>query len=65
MIGIKIFHYNSKCVARSVSDRSDASLLCCLCRWLALTPPELVRAHLNLETSQISQFNKTKGVVVG
>jgi len=34
-------------------------------QWLALTPPELVRAHLNLETSTISQFNKTKGIVVG
>jgi len=43
------------------SDRyQDLSLQ----QWLALTPPDLVRAHLNLETSAISQFKKTKQIVV-
>jgi len=44
------------------SDRyQDISLQ----QWLALTPPELVRAHLNLDSGVIGQFKKTKGVVVG
>jgi len=44
------------------SDRyQDLSLQ----QWLALTPPALVRAHLNLDAGVISQFSKTKGIVVG
>ena len=36
-----------------------------LAQWLALTPPALVKEHLQLSDSTISKFNKTKGVVVG
>ncbi|KAI0076189.1 oxalate oxidase [Panus rudis PR-1116 ss-1] len=36
-----------------------------LAQWLALTPPALVEAHLNLAPDVIASFNKTKGVVVG
>ncbi|RDX50494.1 oxalate decarboxylase [Lentinus brumalis] len=34
-------------------------------QWLALTPPDLVKAHLNLDDETISHFSKTKYVVVG
>ncbi|OSD06480.1 oxalate decarboxylase [Trametes coccinea BRFM310] len=34
-------------------------------QWLALTPPELVKAHLQLSDETISQLSKTKPVVVG
>ncbi|OBZ72425.1 Oxalate decarboxylase OxdC [Grifola frondosa] len=44
------------------SDRfEDVSLA----QWLALTPPALVEAHLQLSPQTIAGFNKTKGVVVG
>ena len=36
-----------------------------LAQWLALTPRELVKEHLQLSDSTIAGFNKTKGVVVG
>lgn len=36
-----------------------------LAQWLALTPPALVKEHLQLSDSTIAKFNKTKGVVVG
>ncbi|KAI0767004.1 oxalate decarboxylase [Fomes fomentarius] len=36
-----------------------------LAQWLALTPPKLVKQHLQLSDSTIARFNKTKGVVVG
>ncbi|KAJ3490839.1 hypothetical protein NLI96_g1123 [Meripilus lineatus] len=36
-----------------------------LAQWLALTPPELVKEHLNLSDDTIASFNKTKQVVVG
>ncbi|EMD31297.1 hypothetical protein CERSUDRAFT_89158 [Gelatoporia subvermispora B] len=36
-----------------------------LVQWLALTPPALVKAHLQLSDSVIESLNKTKPVVVG
>ncbi|THV03649.1 Bicupin, oxalate decarboxylase/oxidase [Dendrothele bispora CBS 962.96] len=33
-------------------------------RWLALTPPELVKAHLNLDDETIAKLPKTKPIVV-
>jgi oxalate decarboxylase len=35
-----------------------------LSQWLALVPPELVQAHLNLDRRTIEGFSKTKRVVV-
>lgn len=34
-------------------------------QWLALTPPALVKAHLDLDDVTIASLNKTKQVVVG
>ena len=34
-------------------------------QWLALTPPAIVQAHLNLSDDLINHLNKTKQVVVG
>jgi len=34
-------------------------------QWLALTPPDLVKAHLQLDDETISNLQKTKPVVVG
>lgn len=34
-------------------------------QWLALTPPELVKAHLGFDDETISKLSKTKYVVVG
>ena len=34
-------------------------------QWLALTPPQLVKAHLDLSDEIIAQFNKSKLGVVG
>ncbi|KAH8113603.1 RmlC-like cupin domain-containing protein [Phellopilus nigrolimitatus] len=34
-------------------------------QWLALTPPELVKAHLGVDDATISHLNKTKQYVVG
>jgi len=36
-----------------------------LSQWLALTPPALVKAHLNLDDETISKLSKTKPTVVG
>lgn len=36
-----------------------------LAQWLALTPPEMVKAHLGVDDTFISQLNKTKQTVVG
>ncbi|KAH9902959.1 oxalate decarboxylase [Cubamyces lactineus] len=36
-----------------------------LSQWLALTPPELVKAHLQISDETLSKFNKTKPIVVG
>ncbi|KIJ42645.1 hypothetical protein M422DRAFT_60349 [Sphaerobolus stellatus SS14] len=35
-----------------------------LSQWLALIPPELVKAHLNIDDATVALFNKTKQVVV-
>lgn len=35
-----------------------------LAQWMALTPPELVKAHLNLDDATISALSKSKQVVV-
>jgi len=34
-------------------------------QWLALTPPELVKAHLALDDETISHLSKTKPTVIG
>ncbi|KAJ3771851.1 oxalate decarboxylase [Lentinula raphanica] len=34
-------------------------------QWLALTPPSLVKAHLNLDDATIAQLSKTKPIVIG
>ncbi|KAF8977376.1 hypothetical protein BDQ17DRAFT_1440670 [Cyathus striatus] len=34
-------------------------------QWLALTPPELVKAHLGFSDEMISKLSKTKNTVVG
>ena len=34
-------------------------------QWLALTPPDLVKAHLQISDETLSKFNKTKPIVVG
>ncbi|CCM03875.1 uncharacterized protein FIBRA_06026 [Fibroporia radiculosa] len=36
-----------------------------LAQWLALIPPQLVQAHLQISNETIAGFNKTKQVVVG
>lgn len=33
-------------------------------QWLALTPPDLVKAHLNIDDDTVALFNKTKQTVV-
>ena len=49
-------------LTRMPSDKfQDVSLS----QWLALTPPALVQAHLNLDDDLINHLNKTKQVVVG
>ncbi len=44
--------------------RSDRFADISLSQWLALTPPELVRAHLNLDETAIAALSKRKQVVV-
>ena len=34
-------------------------------QWLALTPPDLVKAHLDLDDETIAALSKTKKTVVG
>jgi oxalate decarboxylase len=34
-------------------------------QWLALTPPELVQAHLNLDSASMAALSKTKPIIVG
>ena len=36
-----------------------------LTQWLALTPPELVRAHLNVDEAFMEALHKDKRPVVG
>jgi oxalate decarboxylase len=44
--------------------RSDHYADVSLNQWLALTPPELVRAHLNLDQQTIRALSKTKPIIV-
>jgi oxalate decarboxylase len=44
--------------------RSDHFADVSLNQWLALTPPELVRAHLNIDDLRIAALSKTKPIVV-
>lgn len=44
--------------------RSDRFEDVSLTQWLALTPPELVRAHLNLSDDAIAALSKEKQVIV-
>ncbi|KAG8679998.1 hypothetical protein FRC11_003058, partial [Ceratobasidium sp. 423] len=34
-------------------------------QWLALTPPDMVKAHLQLSDETISQLQKVKPIMVG
>lgn len=34
-------------------------------QWLALTPPDIVKAHLGVDDDFIAHLNKTKQFVVG
>ena len=45
--------------------RSDRFADVPLNQWMALTPPELVRAHLNLDQETIGALRKNKTVIVG
>jgi oxalate decarboxylase len=45
--------------------RSDHYADISLNRWMALTPPELVRAHLNIDEQTIAALSKTKPIIVG
>ncbi|RPD74688.1 oxalate decarboxylase [Lentinus tigrinus ALCF2SS1-7] len=47
-----------------LSDNLDVFKDVSLNQWLALTPPELVKAHLRLSDETISQLSKVKPVVV-
>jgi oxalate decarboxylase len=44
--------------------RSDRFADVSLNQWLALTPPELVQAHLNLDPRTIDALSKTKPIIV-
>ena len=44
--------------------RSDRFADVSLNQWLALTPPELVQAHLNLDRQTIRALSKTKPIIV-
>jgi oxalate decarboxylase len=44
--------------------RSDRFADVSLNQWLALTPPELVRAHLNVDQQTIRALSKTKPIIV-
>lgn len=43
--------------------RSDRFMDVSLNQWLALTPPELVKAHLNTDDATIAALSKTKPIV--
>jgi oxalate decarboxylase len=45
--------------------RSDHYADISLNQWMALTPPELVRAHLNIDEQTIAALSKTKPIIVG
>jgi oxalate decarboxylase len=44
--------------------RSDRFADVSLSQWLALTPPELVEAHLNLDAATIAALPKVKPLIV-
>jgi oxalate decarboxylase len=44
--------------------RSDRFADVSLNQWLALTPPELVQAHLNIDSATIAALSKDKQIVV-
>jgi oxalate decarboxylase len=44
--------------------RSDRYADISLNQWMALTPPELVRAHLNIDSRTIAALSKRKQLVV-
>jgi oxalate decarboxylase len=44
--------------------RSDRFADVSLAQWMGLTPPELVRAHLNLAAEIVAGFPRTKPIVV-
>jgi oxalate decarboxylase len=44
--------------------RSDRYADVSLDQWLALTPPDLVRAHLPLDARTVAAFSKRKRIVV-
>lgn len=56
-----------RCVARGFTNRRTYPLTSTVCRvqWLALTPPALVKAHLDLDDETIANLSKTKLTVVG
>jgi oxalate decarboxylase len=45
--------------------RSDHFADVSLNQWMALTPPELVQAHLNIDDQTIAALSKTKPIIVG
>jgi oxalate decarboxylase len=45
--------------------RSDRFTDMSLAQWMALTPPELVKAHLNLDDKLIASLPKEKPIIVG
>jgi oxalate decarboxylase len=45
--------------------RSDHFADVSLNQWMALTPPELVRAHLNLDEGATTALSKSKPIMVG
>jgi oxalate decarboxylase len=45
--------------------RSDRFADVSLNQWMALTPPELVQAHLNLDQETMSALRKDKPIIVG
>ena len=44
--------------------RSDRFADISLNQWMALTPPELVQAHLNLDSRTIAALSRDKPIVV-
>jgi oxalate decarboxylase len=44
--------------------RSDRFADVSLSQWMALTPPELVQAHLNLDPKTVAALSKTKPIVI-
>jgi oxalate decarboxylase len=44
--------------------RSDRFADVSLAQWMALTPPELVKAHLNLDDATLAALSKNKQIIV-